>query len=152
MKIDKTTAKRLFPSAPEWFKEKLIEEFGEKSFVNDWRNIESYEDAVEMRPVDEDDIIYPTDRPHIVAFKQLCHITKLVNGDWIADFNDPKQPKYEQVFLSSGSGFDFSLSFTYFVYRYSFVGSRLCCKTKEGSDFIGKTFISQFKLLITNKN
>jgi len=152
LKLDKKTAKKLYPEAPAWFQKVLIETFGEKSFITDWRNIESYEDAVEMRPVDEDDIIYSTDRPHIVAFKQLCHITKLVNGDWIADFNDSDQPKYEQVFLSSGSGFDFSGSVTYYVSRFSYVGSRLCCKTKEGSDFIGKTFISQFKLLITNKN
>jgi hypothetical protein len=152
MNIDKKTAKRLFLHVPAWFQEKLNEEFGEKSFTDDWRNIETYEDAVEMRPVDEDDIIYPTDRPHIVAFKQLCHITKTVNGNWEADFNDTKQPKWEQVFLSSGSGFVFSISRTLFDSRHSCVGSRLSCENQEKSDFIGKTFTPLFKLLITNKN
>jgi hypothetical protein len=153
LKLQKSTAKKIYPDAPDWFKEVLEENFGKECFIKrDWRDIDSYEDAVEMRPVDEDDIIYPTDRPHIVALKKLCHITKVVNGNWEADFNDSKQPKWEQVFLSSGSGFDFSYSFTLYGLRGSIVGSRLCCASKEQSDFIGQKFTTLFKVLITNKN
>jgi len=152
MELTLQKAKRIYPLSPDWFQKELAEEFGEKSFITDWRNIETYEDAVEMRPVDEDDIIYTTDRPHIVAFKKLCHITKVVNGKWTADLADPNQRKWEQVFLSSGSGFDFSCSTSHYAYRFSNVGSRLCCETEEKSDFIGKKFISLFKVFITNKN
>jgi len=88
----------------------LVADFVDQS-LKTWRDIESYEDAVEMRPVDEDDIIYPTDRPHIVAFKQLCHITKVVNGNFEADFNNSDQKKWYQVFHGSGSGFGFSTCF-----------------------------------------
>jgi hypothetical protein len=152
MELTLQKAKKIYPLSPDWFKKELAEEFGEKSFKTDWRDIETYEDAVEMRPVDEDDIIYSTDRPHIVAFKQLCHITKTVNGEWIADLPNPNQRKWEQVFLSSGSGFDFSCSYSHYDDRCSNVGSRLCAETQEKSDFIGKTFLPLFKLLITNKN
>jgi hypothetical protein len=152
MELTLQTAKKIYSKSPDWFQKELIEAFGETSFITDWRDIKTYEDAVEMRPVDEDDIIYQTDRPHIVAFKQLCHITKAVNGEWEADLNDPNQRKWEQVFLSSGSGFDFSNSRSGYDDRYSYVGSRLSCETQEKSDFIGKTFLPLFKLLITNKN
>jgi len=118
----------------------------------DWIEIESYEDCVEMRPVDEDDIIYPTDRPHIVAFKQLCHITKTVNGDFVADFENPNQKKWEQIFASSGSGFGFSSSTYIFGGRATYAGSRLCCENQPKSDFIGKNFTKLFQLFITNKN
>ena len=152
MELTLQKAKKIYPVSPDWFQKELAEEFGEKSFITDWRDIETYEDAVDMRPVDEDNIIYPTDRPHIVAFKKLCHITKVVNGKWTADYANINQRKWEQVFLSSGSGFDFSFSGSYYDGRISCVGSRLCCETEEKSDFIGKTFLPLFKLLITNKN
>jgi len=152
MEIDKSTAKRLYSDAPEWLKNQLVAEFGEGAFiVKPWESIQSYEDAVNVREVDKEDKIYPTDAPYIVVFKELCHITKTVNGDWVADFNNPNQKKWEQVFNSSGSGFDFSGSHYYYDDRDTFVGSRLCCESQEQSDYIGKTFISKFKLLITNK-
>jgi len=152
MELTLQKAKKIYPISPDWFQKELAEEFGEKSFITDWRNIETYEDAVEMRPVDEDDIIYPTDRPHIVAFKKLCHINKVVNGKWTADFADSNQRKWEQVFLSSGSGFGFSHSGSLYDNRRSHVGSRLCAETEEKSNFIGKKFTSLFKVFITNKN
>ena len=40
----------------------LVADFVDKS-IRTWRDIENYEDAVEMRPVDEDDII---DRKSVV--------------------------------------------------------------------------------------
>jgi len=144
LKLEKKTARKLFPESPDWFKKVLVETFGEKSFVIDYRNIDSYEDAVEMRPVDEDDIIYPTDRPHIVAYKQYCHIVKAINGNWKADYNDPNQKKWFPVFLSSGSGFGFSYSDSYYDSRFSSVGSRLVFESEAKSDHMGKTFNQLF--------
>lgn len=39
----------------------------------DYKTIKTYDDAVEAREVDDDDIIYSTDRPHIVGYKTLSH-------------------------------------------------------------------------------
>jgi hypothetical protein len=152
LKIDEQTAKKIFPDAPEWFKNQLVEKFGEKLFIpKSWEAITSYELAVAARPVDEEDKIYPTDAPHIVVFKELSHITKVINGKWVRDHENPDQKRWEQIFLSSGSGFDFSDSYYRYDLRDSYVGSRYAFETEEQSDFLGRTFVSKFKLLITNK-
>ena len=108
-------AKQIYADSPDWFRKELEAEFGEKNLKEpDWRDIKTYEDAVEFRPVDEDDVIYPTDRPHIVDYKKVCHIVKAINGKWKADYTNGDQPKWWPVFLSSGSGFVFSCS--YYLY------------------------------------
>lgn len=142
--IDKETAVKLYPDAPAWLQKEITKEFGKKDFLKDWRDIKTYEDAVEFRPVDEDDVIYPTDRPHIVDYKKVCHIVKAINGNWKADYNDEDQRKWFPVFLSSGSGFGFSHSRYYYVFRYSCVGSRLVLENEEKSDHLGKTFLQLF--------
>ena len=145
--IDKETATKLYPDAPAWFQEEIKEKFGKKDFIKDWSDIKTYEDAVEFRPVDEDDIIYPTDRPHIVDYKQLCHIKKAINGDWQADYTNEDQRKWFPVFRSAGSGFDFSGSYSCCDGRGSDVGSRLVFESQAKSDYAGKIFIKQYNNL-----
>lgn len=121
----------------------LVADFIDQS-EKDWRDIKTYEDAVEFRPVDEDDVIYPTDRPHIVDYKKVCHIVKAINGNWRADYNNEDQRKWFPVFLSSGSGFVFSDSNYRYDGRSSAVGSRLVLENEEKSDHLGKTFLQLF--------
>src|ERR1035437_6639349 len=85
LQLDKKTAKKLYPETPNWFQSILKTTFGEdvaKKRV--YTDIKVYEDAIEILPVHEDDIIYPTDRPHIVALKELCHISRVMN--WLQDY------------------------------------------------------------------
>lgn len=153
LKIEKATAKEIFSTSSESLKRILIDTFGVETFKKVlWESITSYEIAIDALPVDDEDIIYPTDAQYIVALKQLCHITKVINGDWVADIENTNQRKWFQVFERSGSGFAFSHSSYYYDGRAADVGSRLCCETKEKSDFIGITFLPKFKLFITNKN
>jgi hypothetical protein len=46
MKIEKITAKKLYPESPDWFKKELEEVFGKDCFVpKSYRDIKSFEDA-----------------------------------------------------------------------------------------------------------
>ena len=122
----------------EFEEEKPKSIWGTKDF--DYKTIKTYDDAVEAREVDDDDIIYPTDNPNIVAFKKICHIVKVINGKWTPDWNDRNQCKYYPWFKVSPSGSGFSDS--HYVYCYSFtgVGSRLLTDTKEKALYLGNQF------------
>ena len=72
VEINEVEAKLLYPLASDSIKKELENKFGKDFFMpKDYEKIVSYEAAVEKRPVDDDDIIYETDAPHIVAFKEL---------------------------------------------------------------------------------
>ena len=128
-----------------------IEYWLEEAPDYDWHDITTYEKAVAARPVDEEDKLYPTDAPYIAEFKKMNHVTKTINGEWVADFEDTNQKKWEPVFNSSGSGFAFSGSDYYYDYADSDAGSRLSYESEEKSDFVGENFTQSFKLIITNK-
>ena len=151
LQLDRKTAMKLYPETPNWFQSILKTTFGEdvaKKRV--YTNIKVYEDAVEILPVHEDDIIYPTDRPHIVVFKELCHISRVMNWlqDYKADYNNSNQPKWYQVFKSSGSGFVFSDSSTHYHYTDTNVGSRFALATKESSNYFATQFIDKHNILL----
>ncbi len=150
MEITKEDAKKLYPDSPDWFKKKLKDSFKTDLIVS-WKDIDSYGDAVALRPVDDEDALYPTDSPYVAALKMLCHVAKVVNEEWKADWNDANQKKWEPVFSSSGSGFGFSGSGSVFGRRYSSAGSRLCFKEEARSDFVGKKFLKLFNILINNE-
>lgn len=149
LQIDINTAKKLYKETPTWFQSILTATFGEdvaKKRV--FTDIKSYQDAVEILPVHEDDLIYPTDRPHIVAFKELCHISRVINWlqDFKPDYNNSNQPKWYQVFESSGSGFVFSNSNYNFAGTY--VGSRFAFANKKSSDYFATQFIDKHNILL----
>lgn len=128
----------------------LIAGFIDKS-IKTWRDVKTYEDAVEMRPVDEDNIIYPTDRPHIVAFKKLCHIIRVINENWQPDWSNTNQRKWYPWFKLS-SGFRFSYSDFDYGRTNTTVGSRLCFESEEKSDYTATQFIDLYKKFLTFQN
>jgi hypothetical protein len=127
----------------------LVADFIDKS-IKTWRDVRTYEDAVEMRPVDEDNIIYPTDRPHIVAFKKLCHIIRVINENWQPDWSNTNQRKWYPWFKLS-SGFGFSGSYYDYVNASTAVGSRLCLESEEKSKYTAKQFIGLYEEFLTVK-
>lgn len=151
LQIDINTAKKLYKETPTWFQSILTATFGEdvaKKRV--FTDIKSYQDAAEILPVHEDDIIYPTDRPHIVAFKELCHISRVINWlqDFKPDYNDNNQPKWYQVFQSSGSGFVFLYSYAYYNCALTSVGSRFALANEKSSDYFATQFIDKHNILL----
>lgn len=76
-----------------------------------------------------------------IAYKQLKLIAKALNGDWIADFSNSNQRKYEPYFYYTGSAFVFHYSDCHYWNRSTRVGSRLCFKDAATATLAGKTFI-----------
>lgn len=118
----------------EFEEEKPKSIWGTKDF--DYKTIKTYEDAVKARKVDDDDIIYPTDRPHIVAYKKICHIIKVINNGWVPNWSDSDQRKYFPWFEVSPSGSGFSDSYFGCSYTSTRVGSRLLTDTSEKASYL----------------
>jgi|SRR5579863_6671599 len=74
-----------------------------------------------------------------VAYRQLKLIAKALNGDWVADFSDGNQRKYEPYFYYSGSAFVFNCYDSWL--QFTDVGSRLCYKDAATAELAGKNFI-----------
>ena len=122
----------------EFEEEKPKSIWGTKDF--DYKTIKTYEDAVKARKVDDDDIIYPTDRHHIVAYKKICHIIKVINNGWVPNWSDSNQRKYFPWFVVSPSGSGFSASDSDYCYSYTSVGSRLVTDTDEKALYLPNQF------------
>ena len=118
----------------EFEEEKPKSIWGTKDF--DYKTIKTYEDAVKARKVDDDDIIYPTDRPHIVAYKKICHIIKVINNGWVPNWSDSNQHKYFPWFEVSPSGSGFSDSDCGYLCTTSGVGSRFLTDTSEKASYL----------------
>ena len=73
---------------------------------------------------------------HILYKQQAVVIAKALNEGWIADYTNINQTKYEPRFYydSSAGGFADWYTFTH-------VGSRLCLKSRELTEYFGIQFI-----------
>lgn len=78
---------------------------------------------------------------HILYRQQAVVIAKALNEGWLADYTNSNQSKYEPLFKydSSAGGFVFRDYGDW--YSSTFVGSRLCFKSKELAEYFGKQFI-----------
>ena len=108
--------------------------------IIDYKTIKTYDDAVEARPVDDDDIIYETDSPHIVAYKKICHIIKTINNGWTPNWSNDNQHKYNHYFKVSPSGSGFSASDYGSCYSGTDVGSRLLTDSSEKALYMANQF------------
>ncbi len=156
LKLEKETAKKLYPESPKWFQEVLINTFGKKFFSkNIIDRVKTYEDA--YLEADEETRMdcetFPTDTEDVIAYKKLKLIANVLRGDWVPDWNNSGQNKwFPYLRYSSGSGFVFSYSACNCACANSLVGSRLCFPTEELSDYFGKQFIDiHNQILIINK-
>lgn len=78
----------------------------------------------------------------IAAFHKLTVIAKALNGDWTPDWNNSSEYKYYPYF-NMENGFVFSDCG--YLDQDSGVGSRLCFKSSELAEYIGKQFIDLYK-------
>jgi hypothetical protein len=82
------------------------------------------------------------------AYRLLKLLAKALNQGWTPDWNNHNEYKYFPWFEMGGSsGFRFFGSVNWV--SSSFVGSRLCYKTRELSDYAGKQFIDLYKQFMT---
>ncbi|MGE8528472.1 hypothetical protein [Chryseobacterium rhizosphaerae] len=85
-----------------------------------------------------------------IAYRQVKLIVKVLNEGWVPDWTNSNETKYYPWFKmgsSSGSGF------SYHVYDYwgsfSYVGSRLCFKSRELAEYAGEQFTEIYKKYMT---
>ena len=82
-----------------------------------------------------------------IAFKKLKVIARALNEGWVPNWKNENEYKYAPYFRMLPFGFDDSY---YDIWStYSYVGSRLCYKTKELAEYAGKQFEPLYKDLLT---
>ena len=155
--LEKPTALKLYKLGGQEIKDLLISKYGTELFcAKIIDRVTSYEDAYELadKQTREECKIYPaTDSPDIVAYKKLKLVIKVINEDWIADYNNPNQKKYYAWFrvLPSGSGFDFSPSCYGYDDSGTAVGVHLCFETREKCEYVAKQFTQLYEAFLLTK-
>jgi hypothetical protein len=151
MEITKQEAKRIYPDAPEWLKEKLEQEFGADYFQPEsHEEIKTFEDACSKLDIDPLSVSNESDTPDEAAYKKLKVIVKAINAGWEPDWNNTDQRKYWPWFrLSSGFGFSYSLYGC--AYTRTLVGSRLCFESEEKCTYAANQFIDIYEQFLTIK-
>lgn len=149
LKLDKAEAKKQFKSAPEWFRQVLISTFGAETFSGKITDrIKTFEDLCNETGTDPEDYNKLFGTPDENSYRRLKLAAKVLNEGWEPNWNDSKERKWFPVF-SLSSGFGFSDSFFSYAFTNASVGSRLCFKSEELSDFAAKTFLEDYKTFLT---
>ncbi|UOY07740.1 hypothetical protein L0P88_04115 [Muricauda sp. SCSIO 64092] len=129
---------------------KLLEDlFGKNTFVKDIKErIKSFDDVLEYHQLDkqEFEVECAALSKDEVAYRKLKLIVKALNEGWTPDWGNSNQYKYQPWFNmggSSGSGFAY---LGYGIWHsYSYVGSRLCFKSRELARYAGEQFTDIYK-------
>lgn len=146
LKIKKETAKKRYDESPEWFKEILVETFGEETFKpKHFTNIKTFEDA-RMELGDKtwkyQGIVETVDE---YAYRQIKLIVKAINQGWTPDWSSTDQRKWYPWFDVSPSALGFMYSGYSYTNTYMAVCSCLCFETSEKAEYAGKQFIDIYQ-------
>jgi hypothetical protein len=153
LQIDKQTAKKLYPDAPDWMQQKLIDEYGAESFKpNDFENIKTFEDACKALMISPDEVFTVADSDDEVAYKKLKVIVAAINNGWKPDWSDGNQYKYYPYFKVLPWGSGFSNSDSYYTGTDTSVGSRLCFESSEKAMYAASQFEDLYKQFLTINN
>lgn len=150
--IDGNTARKIYPTAVPEVKLILEQSFGQKFFAqNIMDRVKTFEDACALQGIDPKQFFtaccYNNETKDEVAYKMLKIIVKALNEDWVPNFNNTSQAKWYPWFYLNEPGFRFLIAF--YFYSGSFVGSRLCFKSRELAEYAAKQFLTIYKDLFT---
>jgi len=113
--------------------------------------VKSFEDACQLLGIEpnvpEVSMLPENHQKAIVAHYKLVIIAEAINEGWKPNWDNWDERKYYPWFDLEGSSSGAGFSFNVFVGwdSDSDVGSRLCFKTWELAEYIGKTFIDLYK-------
>ena len=147
LKLEKSTALRIFKKASDEVKEILKETFGPKTFSeNILDRINSFDDVLAEaskedldhyhRKINQDDTT-----PDELAYQQLKLICKVAWEGVNVDYTNMNQKKWYPWFKKLSSGLGFVDSAYVYDSTHAGVGSRLCFPSKESSDKFSQLFI-----------
>ncbi len=162
--LDQPTAISLYPSAAPEFKVMLESSFGKTLFlkkiterVTTWEDVcrEANVDPINYLPYPpsqrDEDVPLTEEEESINAFAKVSLIRKVLNEEWVADWDNDSQYKYHICFNMSPSGF--GLDYVLFWNSLSVCGSRLVFRSDAVARHAAKHFLPVFKtlFLISNK-
>jgi hypothetical protein len=107
------------------------------------QRVTTFETACASLPPYEEPEETPIDE---VAYGKLKVITEALNEGWTPDWSDSNQPKYFPWFGFQDGRFVFDG--VRCAYLYSFLGSRLCFRTRELAEYAGKQFEDLYNLFL----
>lgn len=151
LQISEANARKLYPSAPQEFKQTLEDTFGKAFFSQSiTERVKTYDDAcaeLGVEPIDEQAMLAAGFTEDEITYRKLKAITKALNEGWYPDWNDSDERKWVPWFdASSGFAFDGT------SYDYSDAGagyaSRLCFKTDALAEYAGRQFNDLYKAFI----
>ena len=131
-------AKLLHNGASQERKLELEELFPELKPISIIDRVKTYEDALSVLRRDhfDENNLYPRE----IARRKLEIIIEALNEGWKPDFNNHQEYKWYCYFGGSHWGLGYSISANSPAYAHTYVGVRLCLKSKELADYIGKQF------------
>ena len=140
VKVTKETAKKLYDSVPDFFKEQLEAAFGKDAFRKiDYKDIKTFKDACNALDIDPDAVCNKGDTLDEAAYKKLKIIAKAINQGWVPDWDNTNERKWFPWF-SLSSGFGFVGSYYGCGGSAAAVGSRLCTDTNDKALYIAEQF------------
>lgn len=148
--LQKSTAKKIYPESPEWFRELLEENFGKDAFKKrSFEDIKTLEDAADETGHSKAYLkMQDPESTDEWAYRMLKMVIKAINQGWVPDWDNKSQYKWWPYFnLSSGSGFSHANSNC--NYGGTTVGSRLCFESEAKSNYAAKQFNELYKQFLT---
>jgi len=150
LKIEKETAKKLYPNVPEWYQKEMVAEFGEEFFKKEgYESIKTFDDA--CRAIGTTELEF-NEKFSILGldidtlnYEKIKVVAKAINNCWVPDWSNRDQYKYYPWFEVLSSGFGFSDSYYGCTFASTGVGSRLCFESSEKAKYAGTQFIDLYK-------
>ena len=149
LQIDEKNARKLYKKASAEFRATLEDTFGKDFFSgNITDRIKTYEDAcaeLEEVPVDVEDMLSRGFTMDEINYRKIKTITRALNEDWVADWNDSNQSKWYPYFRVSSSGFVFCDTAYDDSSASAGSGSRLCFMSSDLAAYAGKQFTELYR-------
>lgn len=138
-------AKVWYKTAPDPIKQSLENLYGKNFFSEKITDrIKTFEDACDELSIASEGVLHEALTDDEIAYRKLKIIIQALNEGWTPDWTDKDEYKYYPWFdLSSGSVLVSGLYSHW--YTNSYVGSRLCFKSRELAEYAGKQFIDIYE-------
>ena len=108
--------------------------------------VKTYEDALEVLRRDhfDENNLYPRE----IARRKLEIITEALNEGWKPDLNNHQEYKWYCYFIRSNAGLGYSGSSDAPAGADTYVGVRLCLKSKKLADYCGTQFKYLYEVML----
>lgn len=111
--------------------------------MENYKQIKTYEDA--LKTLGREDFSHENLYPREIARRKLEIIIEALNEGWKPDWENYSQLKCYPYFYGSTTGLVYSRANTSPSDASASIGVRLCCKSEEIADYVGRQFLDLYK-------